>query len=167
MGMNFAFAADTATLIDASLSEEKKLLARETVSKILGTVSELHFECLMDDAVISKKEVLYSGGELSSAARETFASLSAPHVDGKKRRILFVFHGSDGSVSDEAAAVIEQLYLMGGHPMGYTRIFVFSESEELAARLSRVGGPVWSISEEELTREELVTDIAHIIYHAF
>ena len=166
LNVTYDFVADTAVLIDKSLPAEKKRWARDTENKIFSELSLLYHEDFHGREVLVRREVEYDASELPFLAGDTLAALEPLPGEGKRRCIIFIFHGEDGSVATDTVNILRELLEMNGRWLGRTRIFAFSEETELVREINEAAYMgLWGIPKEDVG-EEMISELAAIIYHS-
>ena len=156
---------DAAVLIDGSLPEEERKFARALADGIFESLARRFYEDFEREAVINRREVIYSVETLPRALAEALAALTPPPGEGKRRNVLLVFHGSDGSVAGDTAAALTGLTTAKDGQRGKTRVIVFSRTDELTDGINAVGcAALWGVPRGELC-EETADEVAELIYH--
>ena len=163
--IRYSLFVDSALLIDGSLPEEKKSRARELADKIFGCLSDTFRQDFGREGVIMRREIEYAAEALPALSATTLAGLTPPEGEGKRRCVLLIFHGEDGSVAEDTVTEILSLLKRNGLWLGRTRVFVFSEEDELVKQINDVCYMgLWGVPRSEL-HESVAEDVSDMIYH--
>ena len=165
LDLKFDFVAGAAVLFDKELSSEKRARAKAFADDVFARLREMYEDDFGGNFNVVRSDSDYTPSCLPSVAVDTFAALEPPAGEGKRRCILFIFHGELGEVAEDTAAAIVSYMNDHGRALGRTRIFFISESEELVKKINEayyLG--VWGIPESEIG-DATADEVARYIYH--